>query len=401
MIKNIIILWHLCFFCPNILLGQYTVDFKIYGKKFEVQLTDKINSGYKAITSNCEGIKYFSKYMEVYLAHEELIPQFDNIVTELELNTYGYLLLIDSFVDKVFSEKSKEDKKLLKWYLLVKSGFDSIVTCSEAGFNIYCRFDEDFFYLKNVVLPEKKLRYYSIDMIDNHVESYQVERFCDDETSTSSRMVITIPNKDIIKEVFAIDIISVKHTFDYQGTTFDLDIQLNKNALTFFRELPLLRKITYYIAGSDVFRKSIHDNFDSLLNDKSFREQIDILLAFCQSFDYAEDADIFGKEKYFFPEQTLFYNKSDCDDRVILFALMLKELLNIKSAIALKTNERIDHLFIGIELDKEQVNLFNERDYFLHEGKVYLFCEPTGVNYKSGGRYPELFDSELSIIPIF
>lgn len=39
--------------------------------------------------------------------------------------------------------------------------------------------------------------------------------------------------------------------------------------------------------------------------------------------------DQFGREKYFFAEETLFYPLSDCEDRAIFFAILIRNLLGL------------------------------------------------------------------------
>lgn len=59
-------------------------------------------------------------------------------------------------------------------------------------------------------------------------------------------------------------------------------------------------------------------------------QALNFLLALVQkSFEYKTDAEQFGREKYFFAEEVLFYPFSDCEDRSVLFAWLVRELLGL------------------------------------------------------------------------
>ena len=47
------------------------------------------------------------------------------------------------------------------------------------------------------------------------------------------------------------------------------------------------------------------------------------------AFAYRTDQDQFSREKWMLPEETLFYPYSDCDDRAVLFAWLVRELLEL------------------------------------------------------------------------
>ena len=47
------------------------------------------------------------------------------------------------------------------------------------------------------------------------------------------------------------------------------------------------------------------------------------------SFNYKTDDGQFGEENYLFPEETLHYRYSDCEDRSILFTWLVKNILGL------------------------------------------------------------------------
>ena len=59
-------------------------------------------------------------------------------------------------------------------------------------------------------------------------------------------------------------------------------------------------------------------------------DAVNVLLRFVQTgFSYLTDSEQFGREKFMFPEETLSYPYSDCEDRSFLFAYLVSSLLGL------------------------------------------------------------------------
>ena len=66
------------------------------------------------------------------------------------------------------------------------------------------------------------------------------------------------------------------------------------------------------------------------MDGKSYPEAADILLDFVQSaFVYEYDDKVWGDDRAFFAEESLFYPYCDCEDRSILFSRLVRNLLGL------------------------------------------------------------------------
>jgi hypothetical protein len=112
------------------------------------------------------------------------------------------------------------------------------------------------------------------------------------------------------------------------------------------------------------------------MNGLEKREIIDLLLDFSQKFtSYATDQDQFGRERYLFAEESLFYPSNDCEDRTILLASLVERYTGLKS-IAL---DFPGHVNLAVNIPGETIgNFINFR------GERFLICDPTYINAKSG-----------------
>ena len=52
-----------------------------------------------------------------------------------------------------------------------------------------------------------------------------------------------------------------------------------------------------------------------------------------QSLPYGYDDEIWGGDRAFFPDETLFYPKCDCEDHAILFVRLIRDILGLKTAL--------------------------------------------------------------------
>src|SRR5690606_872641 len=98
------------------------------------------------------------------------------------------------------------------------------------------------------------------------------------------------------------------------------------------------------------------------------KQGIEYLMQFTRSaFAYETDQDNFGKEKRLSPELTLFYERSDCDDRVALFYYLVKEIYNLPMIVLLYP----EHVTIAVKFDKPVGKPI------IYKGSAYSVCEPT------------------------
>ena len=107
------------------------------------------------------------------------------------------------------------------------------------------------------------------------------------------------------------------------------------------------------------------------------REALGFLLKFVQSIPYKTDDENWGYERYSFAEETLYNDFADCEDKVILYATLAKEILNVQSAALLY--EKDEHVAIALKLPANAANFS-----FTYKGDKYLSAEPSGQGFDLG-----------------
>ena len=178
---------------------------------------------------------------------------------------------------------------------------------------------------------------------------------------------------------------SRKLTFYYDNKKIEITAKGNESLIEYIRDLPTMDFDHIYMdfGVSDDLRNTLFRELRFHMNGMSQKEKLSFLLKFTQqTFNYASDQDRLGREKYNFPEETIFETYSDCDDRVILLACLYKELIGLNSVVLLFSEQ--DHVSLAVHVPGTTVG-----GSFKYDGKPYYVCEPTGINYNFGrSAYP-------------
>ena len=128
------------------------------------------------------------------------------------------------------------------------------------------------------------------------------------------------------------------------------------------------------------------------IEGKNEEETANILLDFIQTaFAYKTDNEVWGLERPFFPEETLYYPYCDCEDRAILFCRLVTDLMGLKTALVSYPG----HVAAAVQFDSEIPG-----DYFNVNGTRFLICDPTYINAPIGKSMPKNNNSTAKVYPL-
>jgi Beta-propeller repeat len=345
-----------------------TIDYS-YDRRF---LNQKITS----YTEN-DIADYWEKMSETNYNH--FIKQITDYKLEMNLNDWGYYKLLEKAAIKIFPD-SENQSNLFIWFMFSKSSYkvriarvnsNSIKLLLPSINTIYGLKFKDF----------KGIRYYLINSNETDIFTYETD-FAD------SKLLLDF---NIYKTIHISNEIAVKDLkYEIDGKVENISLKYNPNIVKFFKDYPLVSAKIYLDAtASLVFKESIAIELKSQLDKMSNVESVNYLLKFAQNaFEYKTDKNQFGSEKFCFPEETLFYPYSDCEDRSFLFAYLVRELLNI-DIIGLGYD---GHFAVGVELNDNTAG-----DYVSFKGKKYIITDPTYKNAPIGSILDE-FKGKQAVI---
>ena len=144
------------------------------------------------------------------------------------------------------------------------------------------------------------------------------------------------------------------------------------------------------VAVSEIGKQKLLRNLSVQMPKDDKVEALNFLLAFTAwGFKYMEDEFSYGMEKPLYPEQTLAYPYSDCEDRVFLFAFLVDELLGMDVVYI----DYPDHLAAAVDLKKDVGQIVKVK------GKTYSICNPVG-GISGGFRMGEILEDFNEMEPI-
>jgi len=182
--------------------------------------------------------------------------------------------------------------------------------------------------------------------------------------------------------------------FEWRGTRHSLVIEYGADAVDFLQQYPPT-ELGVYLGGpvDGPARRSLEAGLLPLLKGKSPEEAVNLLLRFVQTaFLYKTDGEQFGRERSFFPLETLAYPYSDCEDRAALFLWLVKNLLGL-DAIGLRYP---GHVAAAVKIPLQT----GRGDTVEYKGQLYLVADPTYVNASAGMAMPQFKGERPEVVEI-
>lgn len=314
-----------------------------------------------------------------------LLRQLDTLRQNLHLNDWAYYLLLRSLSTAV--QKNPNDVELFTWFLLVKSGF----VC-KVGYNA-----NQIFLLapaQPVVyeVPYFNLggsRYFNLSYLRNPQNPGQIMTYGDNYPGADRQLALQLATPPAL----GLEPFTRQLTFRYAGRDHALTVHGKRQNVRFLEAYPQTDFPVFFAATVN------HDTELALITalkpavaGKTETEAVNLLLRFVQtSFGYKTDEEQFGKEKYLFVEETLFFPYSDCEDRSILFSFLVRKLTGLE-VVGLHFP---GHMATAVRFSTDVAG-----DKILVDGKQFLVCDPTYINANIGMTMPQFATAKPEIIRV-
>jgi len=163
--------------------------------------------------------------------------------------------------------------------------------------------------------------------------------------------------------------------FKHFGNIYSVPYEYNENIIDFMATYPQADYETFFNAPLEYRTyKSIAISLKKHIDGKKASDALNFILNFVQkAFQYERDSKQFGREKVMFAQETLFFDKSDCEDRAVLFSYLVKELFSIGIIGVKYKNHMATALNVPIEGDTVRVG-----------AKKFVLADPTYINATIG-----------------
>ena len=237
------------------------------------------------------------------------------------------------------------------------------------GYDYYLLDDEDIgsLYVFDMEMPEEKSLSLSIT---------RRQSFSDDRSDAGRLKADAYPSADVRVDVN-------RNLMDFYGSyPHPFRSAAEHDTWVFYAEAPLSAHLEHQLLLP----------LAEAINGMSQEDAANLLINFVQTaFRYMTDGDQWGYERAFFPEETLYYPYSDCEDRAILYARLVRELLGLDVVFL----HYPGHLATAVCFDEEISG-----DHLILDGRKYLVCDPTYINAPIGIQMPTMKGRDVKVIRI-
>jgi len=283
--------------------------------------------------------------------------------------------------------QDKNERNLFTWFMLVKSGYLSRVAYRGDDILLLLATKENLFGLPFFTTAKKKM--YVINFEGGTEKNLNdVYIYKEDFPGAIKEISMAVSAPPSITSKTGKRVV----TINYQGEKLTFNLPYNTGAEEFYANYP--QTDFYLYPNTKISSPAVEDLLGELrkaTEKRTERDALNFLLHFVQqATEYKTDDEQFGFEKPMFPEESLYYRYSDCEDRSILFAYLVKNLLRLEVVLL----DFPDHIAAAVAINGV------EGDYLMHKERKFIICDPTYLGADIGKCMPDYKNSEVSILDL-
>lgn len=359
-----------------------TYSFSFYGTEASIHMGQEHSFKLQAC-NNCN----------VASAWEFCSNNYDDIVSEcLELQKkhnlcdWGYLQMIKKMSEQFYGARTNE-ATLMTSYIYCLSGYKAKMGISNGRLYLLVACEHQIYGKRYFDINGEK--FYPIDCEEDGM------KICDADFKGSKPLSLWI-NRTPNLEYANCD--TTRQLKSKRYPNMAISVNVNKNLMDFYSDYPasemgsdFMTKWVVYANNplSNKIKEQIYPALKESLQGKEKLEQVNMLLNFVQTaFVYEYDEKVWGHDRSFFSEETLYYKYCDCEDRSILFSRLVRDILGLKVMLVYYPG----HIATAVCIDEQAHGDFVEMN-----NEKYTICDPTYINAPVGTSMPELRDLNITL----
>lgn len=337
--------------------------------------------------------------IEQFYSSLSLLP-YGNLVENLlafkkekQLDDWLFYQLIRTAAESISPKKENYHRyTLYKWFLLNQTGYSAVTRLRNDTLLLYVQSNENVYDIPSMLYNQeqyiclnyhdygsnidfKQGRFQDIKVVAQHIAakgfSYKINRMPDFN-----------PESYEVKPI----------QFAYGQRNYEFKVKVNKSINKLFNNYPSVEYAMQFTAPlSSATYQSLIPALKQTVAKMNQKKGVDYLMHLTRSsFAFENDASLYGKDKRFSPEQTLFSEYSDCEDRAAFFFYLVKEIYNLPMIVL----SYPQHVTVAIQFDTPQGNPI------VYKGNQYSVCEPTPQfkNLKIGQGIPSLKKEAFEVV---
>lgn len=359
------------------------VAFDFYGKQAEV----RFDVAHKVVLSEVK-VDHIANALEKMNSKE-----FDNMIVdclalrkEWKLSDWAYLQLLKALSDQVAGAGTNEAALLLS-YLYLQSGYK--MRLATDGTKLYMLYASKHQIYEAISYQLGDELFYGVERLPARLH------ICEAAFPKEQSLSLAIP----YCQQFAREESEVRTFSSAKYPEIQVSVSVNKKLLDFYNTYPqsmldnnfMTRWAMYAQTPLDeTVQETLYPQLKGALSGKSELEAVSRLLNLLQTgLVYEYDNKVWGYDRAFFSEETLFYPYCDCEDRAIFLSRLVRDLLGLDAILVYYPG----HLAMAVAFTEEVSG-----DYIEYNGKRFTICDPTYIGAPVGKTMPNMDNRTATVI---
>lgn len=368
----------------NNLIDGSIVSFDFYGHRLSLASPSRLETRLQGKPGPESIAEYWKKMSESQ--YRELQQQIELTTRDLQLNDWGTIQLIGHLAAEVHN-RDADSQALLTWFLAIRCGFDARIAYSNNRIYLLLASERPVYGVTYFTIG--KHQYYAFNYNDSpRYETPSGSLFTYNRQHESGKKLLGFADPASFTGTGNSERRTLAFSFD--GRDHEIRINLMRSTAAYYASYPQLDLDYYAHAGLPVrLARELTSQLQPLLEGKSEQQAVNLLLRFTQTaFQYETDEQQFGAENYLFPQETLYYRYSDCEDRAILFSWLVKNLLGLDVVLV----DYPGHVAAAVAFHGKV-----EGEAWQLDGKHYVVADPTYINANAGQGMPQFAGTQPSL----
>lgn len=322
-------------------------------------------------------------------AYDNLLYDCLRLRKEYGLCDWAYLLMLKSLSEEI-GGKETNDAELLMAYLFMQSGYK--VRLAFSGSRLYMLYASRHAIYESVSYRIDGDNYYGVRKLPSSLH------VCQAGFPKEQRLSLLVNTPQHFAEAM-----SQQRTITSQKfPDMKVSVSVNRNLLDFYATYPssmldnnqMTRWAMYANTPMDNgVQQQLYPAMRALLKDLPKPEAVNRLLNWVQTgFSYEYDDKVWGHDRAFFAEESLYYPYCDCEDRSILLTRLVRDLLGLKCVLVYYPG----HLASAIAFDEHVAG-----DYIELDGHRYVIADGTFIGASLGSTMTGMDNRKAKVILLY
>lgn len=318
--------------------------------------------------------------------------RFDNMLRDclalrerMQLSDWAYLNLLVAFAEKCVGKGN--EATLLAAFAYSQSGYKMRIARADGRLYILFASRHAIYEIPYFEIGGEK--FYPFDCNADQVE------ICGASMPSEKPLSLYIPQR----QLFTVSETSGRKLTAKRYKDMSFTVSVNKNLIDFYGTYPTSEADGNFMTRWAMYANTpiekdvaerLYPKMREKINGLGQLDAVNRILNWVQTaFVYEYDDKVWGGDRAFFAEETLYYPYCDCEDRSILFTRLVRDLLGLKCILVYYPGHLASAVCFTESVNGDYITLDNER---------YTICDPTYIGAPVGLTMPDMDNQKASVI---